>query len=442
MNKKKRKKLSALILLLAITVGYALLSTTLRINGVANIKSNTWDIHFEHVVPNNESTITAETPSITDNATKVSYEVTLELPGDFYEFTVDAVNDGSINGEITKLDHKVYLSTDLENPISGLPSYIKYSIVYDGTTDEPQEGDLLEAGDTKTYRIRIEFDPEATTLPNTDTTYKIVDEITYTQTKKRNRSVEDIIDEIEANPDSYRNSSQSVANRDIGLDENGNVINLDMWVGIDTGEYERGSCEGTKYYYKKSGSNEAKLGVDDCFTPATSAAQIVNGEVITPIPAYIMFAGDSKFIPVTEIGYAFGNDNDVDRRITKMPHLPNTIKKLEGGFIWKQPIQEVTIPNHIEIIDGYSFNLCTISTLNFEANSKLREIGDAAFCDNNLSGDLVLPQTVGKIGNNTFKNNNLTSVTFSSTTQYSTNCTNHGESCNSFDNGVTINHNY
>ena len=181
--RKRRKKIFALILLLVITIGYALISTTLKINGVAGIKSNTWDIHWENVQPNQQSTVTTEKPSITENATKVTYTVNLELPGDFYEFTVDAKNDGSINGIISDIKHSVYLSTDLEHTTT-LPSYIKYSIVYDGTEDAPATGDVLDAGEKQTYRIRIEYDSRATVLPGSDTTYIIIDEIDYGQTKK------------------------------------------------------------------------------------------------------------------------------------------------------------------------------------------------------------------------------------------------------------------
>ena len=183
-NKKKSRQLALLLILLGITVGFALLSTTLKINGTAGIKSNQWDIHWENVQVNNESTVTADTPVIDGNRTKVTYEVNLELPGDFYEFTVDAKNDGSINGKITDIKHNVYLSTDTEheNPVT-LPSYILYTLYYDGTTTPPAPDDILEAGEKQTYRVRVEYDSQATTIPSTDTTYVVVDEITYTQTK-------------------------------------------------------------------------------------------------------------------------------------------------------------------------------------------------------------------------------------------------------------------
>lgn len=188
--KKKRKVYLYLIVILGLTIGFALLSTTLKINGNASIKSNTWDIHWENVKPNSESTITTETPGISENATKVTYEVELELPGDFYEFTVDAKNDGSINGEILDIRHNVYqvVNGEVSTEETTLPSYIKYSIVYDGTENAPTVGDLLEAGEKQIYRIRIEYDSKATILPSSDLTYKIIDEIDYGQTKKNSRN--------------------------------------------------------------------------------------------------------------------------------------------------------------------------------------------------------------------------------------------------------------
>ena len=444
MNKKKRKKISALILLLAITIGYALLSTTLKINGIANIKSNTWDIHFENVVANTESTVTAELPSITDNATKVSYEVELSLPGDFYEFTVDAVNDGSINGIIEKIDHKVYESDGITE--ATLPEYIKYSIVYDGTITAPQEGDILEAGESKTYRVRIEFDSEATTLPSADLTYVIVDEVKYTQTKSSGRELgkcEAKMNQILDNPNSFRNQDQSAENLDIGLDDDCNVINLDMWVDMENSEIKA-------YHYElndETDEYEMIIGDDgEVLTPATSAANIVNGEVVTPIPAYIWLSDQEEFHPVVKTMYTFSNylgmcqgENSI---ITKMPKLPSTIKTIGENTFWYNSLTTVTIPKNVEKIES-GFPSGTITSLSFEEGTKIKEIGFGAFSGNNLTGNLVLPQSVEKIGEIAFSENNLTSVTFPSSTRYVMNCVDsYGESCDSFDNGVTINHQY
>lgn len=198
-NNKKRKLMLLILLILGISVGFALLSTVLNINGIAGIKGNKWDIHWENVQPNNNSTVIAQKPVISDNATRVTYIVNLELPGDYYEFTVDAVNDGTFDGEITKIDHHVYASDGVTE--TTLPNYLISTIYYDGTTTPPALGDILEAnGGTQTYRIRIEFDSEATTVPVDDTTYVIEDEITYSPKKKTNCDTNEIGDIVKFNP--------------------------------------------------------------------------------------------------------------------------------------------------------------------------------------------------------------------------------------------------
>ena len=197
-NKKQKKTMLLLLILLGVTVGFALLSTTLKINGTAGIKKNTWDIHWENVVPNVESTVESPTPVIDTAKTTVSYEVELSLPGDFYEFTVDAKNDGSINGVIDDIRHTVKQVTvvdeeEVEEEVT-LPEYILYSIVYDGTTTKPTKGDILEAGEKQTYRVRIEYDSQSEILPSTNLTYKITDEIDYQQTKESKEIAGFVID--------------------------------------------------------------------------------------------------------------------------------------------------------------------------------------------------------------------------------------------------------
>ncbi len=161
MKKKRRKELYKVllfILLITITIGYAVLSTNLKINGFSKINSSNWDIHFANVVVNSNSvsigtgdqaaTITA------NNNTEVTYTVTLSKPGDFYEFTVDAVNAGSIDGMISAIVSKLNNTViDTNHP---LPNYLSYSVTYsDGI--ELANNQYLKAGDTETYKVHIGF---------------------------------------------------------------------------------------------------------------------------------------------------------------------------------------------------------------------------------------------------------------------------------------------
>lgn len=165
-NKKRNTIMLLILLVCGITIGFAVLTTTLQINGVGLVKGNKWDIHWENV--DNESGVQAETPQIDAAKTTVTYEINLVNPGDYYEFTVDAVNKGSIDGEINKIETRFY-AADGDSEIE-LPSYLKYSVTYDD--DSPLEiGQRLNVNQTKTYKVRIDFKTNVTAeeLPEVNT---------------------------------------------------------------------------------------------------------------------------------------------------------------------------------------------------------------------------------------------------------------------------------
>ena len=167
-------------MILALVIGYSLISKTIDINGIAGINDNKWDIHWDNVQPNTDSTVTTETPVISEHATKVTYSVNLSLPGDFYEFDVDAVNEGTIAGTITKIEHNVYKVVG-EGEDSTAPDYITYSILYKGTNTAPALHDILGPGDIQTYTVRVGFDKDAEELPDEDFILKVETEVTYSQ---------------------------------------------------------------------------------------------------------------------------------------------------------------------------------------------------------------------------------------------------------------------
>ena len=177
MKKKKTKSMLILVLLLlSITVGYAILSTNLNINGTSTINKPTWDIHFENIQVKSGS-VTPSTAANITNATTVTYAVTLNTPGEFYEFNVDVKNAGTIDGMIESVT-----STVNGQPISSLPSYVEYYVTYsDGVEIAPNH--LLTAGSKETYTVHIGFsrdiDPED--LPNSTETYNLNFGFTDTQ---------------------------------------------------------------------------------------------------------------------------------------------------------------------------------------------------------------------------------------------------------------------
>jgi len=180
-NRKRRDYLGILLLLVVgLSVGYALLRTNLTINGTSKIKGNTWDIHFENLVVSTGSVELSTgdvAAAIGSNTTEVSYTVTLSQPGDFYEFTVDAVNAGSIDGMVESVTSKLN-----DAVITTLPAYLDYSVSYsDGVAISPNQ--YLKAGETETYKVRIEFkkDIESTDLPTSVQTLTLDFGVAYIQ---------------------------------------------------------------------------------------------------------------------------------------------------------------------------------------------------------------------------------------------------------------------
>ncbi len=160
-------------------MGYAALTTELNINGITNVSHASWDIHFENLAVKTGS-VTPDSAATIDTDTSISYEVTLNQPGDFYEFTVDAKNDGSIDAMIESVTSKyngVAISTS--NP---LPNYIEYSVSYsDGEAIEVNQ--LLKSGQKEKYKVRVAFkkDINAEDLPSSNVTLVLGFTVTYVQ---------------------------------------------------------------------------------------------------------------------------------------------------------------------------------------------------------------------------------------------------------------------
>ncbi len=149
-NKKRLSVLVLLILLAVVTVGYALLSSSLSINGTSQITSSTWDVHFENVSITTGSVAATAAPTIDTSKLNISYEVTLAKPGDFYEFTVDVKNAGSVAAKLSDLPTLTGVSTEQD-------VYTNYTFTHtDGTAIA--KGETLAAGASKNFKVRVEYD--------------------------------------------------------------------------------------------------------------------------------------------------------------------------------------------------------------------------------------------------------------------------------------------
>ena len=111
MEKERKIKLiaiSALIVaVLGLTIAFASLSQTLTINGTATLDAAKWGIKFENLSSGkvvgdaviNDTAMIAE-----DQITINNIDVSLKTPGDSVTYTVDLVNEGTINAEIYSIE--------------------------------------------------------------------------------------------------------------------------------------------------------------------------------------------------------------------------------------------------------------------------------------------------------------------------------------------------
>ncbi len=187
MNTKKKYFLSTMLLvllLLLVTIGYAYLSTNLTINGSSKINATSWNVYWDNLSVTSGSVsgskVTTPAHILTGN-TEVEFSIELNTPGDFYEFTVDAVNSGSIDAMISSLTNSVYESDGTTQ--KELPEIIKYTVTYnDGIPVAHFQ--TLNSNTTEKIKIRVEFDKNdvvASQLPNTEETLIFKIGVTYTQ---------------------------------------------------------------------------------------------------------------------------------------------------------------------------------------------------------------------------------------------------------------------
>ncbi len=184
-NKRQNKILLLTVILLGVTIGFAALATTLKINGFTNVLKPNWNVYWANPVVS-EGSVSTTLPVIGEDQgesenTKATWSATLALPGDYYEFTIDAVNTGSVDAMITNIESIVYDTNN--NPIS-LPDYVVYTVTYDDGT-EVTLNQLLDANSSKKYKVRVYYDyskmtaDDVNNIPASGLSYEFSYKVTY-----------------------------------------------------------------------------------------------------------------------------------------------------------------------------------------------------------------------------------------------------------------------
>lgn len=177
-KREKNKMFLVLILLITITIGYAAIATTLKINGTSDVKRATWNVHWQN--PNVvEGSTSQNVPVLSENNTVATFTATLTEPGDFYEFTIEAINEGSLDAMIETISSKM---NGEELNSENLPAYLEYSITYDNGS-EIKNNDELNSGDIQVYRVKLKYrqDVDPSVLEELDHTFNFEFSLKYVQ---------------------------------------------------------------------------------------------------------------------------------------------------------------------------------------------------------------------------------------------------------------------
>lgn len=168
--KKKLKYLLLLLLLCGVSVVSAMLITSLSIDGIGKLGKNTWDVSFDNIVVSDGS---VDGSASINNRLGISFSANLMQPGDFYEFKVDVVNNGTIDAMVNKFEL---------SDISEYDELIKYTVSYEDGM-EISKKDKLAIMESDTFLIRIEYrkDINSSNLNNDDIDLSFGFNIDYVQ---------------------------------------------------------------------------------------------------------------------------------------------------------------------------------------------------------------------------------------------------------------------
>lgn len=155
--------------ILFMSVGFAAYSNTLNINGTASVKSSKWSVHLDSTSYKEVSgSVVATAHTVEDLA--ATYTVKLTKPGDFYAFTVDVVNDGTFDAELS--------SITMSNLDNKQKKYLTYEVNYDGNTytaSSTNVGSELATSGKKTATVKVTYVQPASSadLPSDDVTISL-----------------------------------------------------------------------------------------------------------------------------------------------------------------------------------------------------------------------------------------------------------------------------
>lgn len=182
MEKKKNGQLIIIgvlaVAILFMSIGFAAYSQTLNIDGEVTVQPATWSVHWDTAsFTTAQNSVQVTTTQLTN--TDISFTATLEKPGDFAKFTVNAVNDGTFDANLDALTMSALSATEAK--------YLTYEVQYGNTTYTASASNLSDVlaktNGSKPVTVTVTYitPAESADLPQTAATVNLSLSLDYTQ---------------------------------------------------------------------------------------------------------------------------------------------------------------------------------------------------------------------------------------------------------------------
>ena len=392
MIKKNRKRLVilsvALFMICGVALGYAALSSSIKINGTGTISTN-WDILFTNIEEKSSKGAVNNDSRIMGKLT-ATFDVNLESPGSYIEYNVTIKNNGNTDAVIAKV-------TGIVEANNEAPRGIQFGI------RGLRIGDDLLASSEKTFVVRAEIPTGETTLPTTSKTLELTVEVRQKEVDSSGL-VTTIGECFETNAagdtitgylcgKGNTNGYSEITNVNIPREINGHTITI---IGGNA--------------FNNKGLTSVLL--PNGITKIDSHAFMSNSLTRITIPNSVKTIGNSVFSgnTLTEI--------DIPSSVTSIGTSAFTNNKMpiEKAFIYNRnsdgtenkdslnsyagSATEVILPENITVIGNLAFHGSKIRQI--VLHDQLTMIGGGAFQSNHELTSVVIPASVTSIGGSSF----------------------------------------
>ena len=162
-----------IVVLFFMGIGYSYLNSSLYINGTSIINANLWDVGLDNLNITTGSVAAISEPIVNSSVSSTNYSVKLVNQDDFYEFTVDVVNNGNVDAKLGSLVETVGLTTEQEQ-------YFDYNLTYQNNVPI-QVNQIVKKDEYVRLKSRVEYKEEVniTSVPESVKTLNLGFKLNY-----------------------------------------------------------------------------------------------------------------------------------------------------------------------------------------------------------------------------------------------------------------------